>query len=225
MRADPVAPSTVTADVSRQRTRRGLIAAAVLVVLVPLLYVLGNPHNFYDLHIYMRAMHWWADGHPLYDYVQPDRLQGALYFTYPPLTALLLRPFAALPLGATVTIFTAFTMAALLVTTWWLVKPVADRRGIPHWLALGVSVPLVFALESTRETITFGQINMLLVVLVLADLLIAVPKGSRWSGVGIGLATALKLYPGIFIVYLLVTRRWRAAITAGATAAVATLLA
>ena len=60
---------------------------------------------------------------------------------------------------------------------------------------------------------------MLLVVLILADLLFAVPRNSRWAGVGIGLATALKLFPGIFIVYLLVTRRWRAAAVSAATAA------
>ncbi|ASW57478.1 hypothetical protein CIK06_06325 [Plantactinospora sp. KBS50] len=169
-------------------------------------------------------MHWWSGGHPLYDYVQPDFLQGALYFTYPPLTALLLRPFAAIPLGATVVIFTILTALAVLVTTWWLVAPIAERRGWPRWLALGVAIPLAFAVESTRETITFGQINMLLVVLVLADLLLAVPRGSRWSGVGVGLAAAIKLYPGIFIVYLLASRRWRAAATASATAAGVTLL-
>jgi alpha-1,2-mannosyltransferase len=87
-----------------------------------------------------------------------------------------------------------------------------------------VAVLLVFTVESTRETITFGQINMLLVVLILADLLFAVPQGRRWAGVGVGLATALKLFPGVFIVYLLATRRWRAAVAASATAALATLL-
>ena len=50
-------------------------------------------------------------------------------------------------------------------------------------------------------------------------------RGSRWAGVGIGLATAIKLTPGIFIVYLLVTGRWRAAAVATGTAAAATLLA
>ncbi|MEH1127622.1 glycosyltransferase family 87 protein [Micromonospora sp. CPCC 206061] len=185
----------------------------------------GNRHDFFDLRIYMSAMRWWADGNPLYDYAQPDRVQGELYFTYPPFAALLLRPFAELPLGATFAIFTVGSAIAVAVTTWWLVAPVAERRGLPRWYAAGLAIPLVFAIEPTRETITFGQINMLLIVLILADLLIAVPRNSRWAGVGIGLATALKLFPGIFIVYLLVTRRWRAAITASAAAAVATLLA
>ena len=197
----------------------------VLTAVVPVLYLLASPHNFFDLHIYMSAMRWWAEGNPLYDYVQPDRVQGELYFTYPPFAALLLRPFASLRLGATVVIFTVFTVVAVVATTWWLVTPVADRHRVSRWFAIGLAVPVVFAVESIRETITFGQINMLLVVLILADLLIAVPRRSRWAGVGIGLATALKLFPGIFIVYLLVSRRWRAAVVASAAAAGATLLA
>jgi alpha-1,2-mannosyltransferase len=111
------------------------------------------------------------------------------------------------------------------VTTWWLVGPLARARGWPHWYAAGLAIPLVFLIEPTRETITFGQINMLLIVLIVGDLLFAVPRNWRLAGAGIGLATALKLFPGIFIVYLLVTRRWRAAVVASATAAGATLLA
>jgi alpha-1,2-mannosyltransferase len=185
----------------------------------------GDKHNFFDLRIYVSAMRWWANGHALYDYAQPDRVQGKLYFTYPPFTAILLRPFAAVPIGFTIALFTAGTAIALAVTTWWLVAPLAARYGWPRWFAAGLAIPLVFVIEPTRETFTLGQINMLLIVLILADLLFAVPAGWRWAGVGVGLATALKLFPGIFIVYLLVTRRWRAAAVASATAASATLLA
>jgi alpha-1,2-mannosyltransferase len=206
---------------------RRRVAAVVAVSAGSVAFILlwGLDRNFFDLKIYMRAMDWWAAGNPLYDYVQPDRVQGELYFTYPPLSALLLRPFGALPLGLTIAIFTVFTAAAIALTTWWLIKPVAERRDLPLWYAAGLAIPLALLVEPSRETISFGQINMVLVVLILADLLFAVPRNSRWAGVGIGLATALKLFPGIFIVYLIVTRRWRAAAVSAATAAGATLLA
>jgi alpha-1,2-mannosyltransferase len=204
--------------------RIGLVAALTAAVLAAL-WAYGNRHDFFDLRIYVSAMRWWADGNDLYDYAQPDRVQGELYFTYPPFAALLLRPFAALPLGATIAIFTVGTVAAIVVTTWWVVAPLAEARGWPRWFAAGLAVPLVLLIEPTRETITFGQINMLLILLVVGDLLIAVPRNWRLAGAGIGLATALKLFPGIFIVYLLVARRWRAAIVASAVAAGATLLA
>ncbi|NES16845.1 MULTISPECIES: glycosyltransferase family 87 protein [Micromonospora] len=225
MPAEPVAPPAITEDDPGGRTARRLVTVVAIAAVLPALYWPGRVHNFFDLKIYMRAMDWWAAGHPLYDYVQPDRVQGALYFTYPPFAALLLRPFALLPLGATVVIFTGLTLLGVVVTTRWLVTPVVERHDLPRLFTLTVAVLLVFAVESTRETITFGQINMLLVVLILTDLLFAVPGGRRWAGVGVGLATALKLFPGIFILYLLATRRWRAAVVASATATVATLLA
>ncbi|MEV4659285.1 glycosyltransferase 87 family protein [Micromonospora sp. NPDC049301] len=225
MPAEPVAPPAVTDDDPGGRTVRRLVAVVALIAVLPALYLPGLVHNFFDLKIYMSAMDWWTAGNPLYDYVQPDRVQGELYFTYPPFSALLLWPFGLIRLGATVTIFTVLTVLAVVVTTRWLLTPVIARHHLPRAFTLTIGVLLVLAVESTRETITFGQINMLLVVLILADLLFAVPQARRWAGVGIGLATALKLFPGIFIVYLLATRRWRAAVVASATAAAATLLA
>ncbi|MEV0398144.1 glycosyltransferase 87 family protein [Polymorphospora rubra] len=223
--APPTAPIRVDDTAGGGRTVRRIAAvAAVTAAVAAFLAWYGNRHDFFDLRIYMSAMRWWNEGNPLYDYRQPDPVQGELYFTYPPFTALLLRPFAALPLGATFAIFSILTLVAVAVTTWWLVGPAADRRDLPRWFAAGLAVPLALAIEPSRETLAFGQINMLLIVLILADLLFAVPRNSRWAGVGIGLATALKLFPGIFIVFLLVTRRWRAALVASVTAAVATLL-
>ncbi|GAA0796976.1 glycosyltransferase family 87 protein [Spirilliplanes yamanashiensis] len=200
--------------------RRVAAVAAVTAVCAAALFWYGDRHNYYDLRIYVSAIRWWTDGNPLYDYTQPDRVQGLLYFTYPPLAAVLMWPLAQLPLGAVIAVFTLGTVVAVFVTTWWLIRPAP----VPAWFALGVAVPPLFLLEPIRETVTFGQINMLLIVLILADLLIGVPRQARWTGAGIGLATALKLYPGIFILHLLATRRWRAAATAAATAAGVTLL-
>ncbi|PZV91500.1 alpha-1,2-mannosyltransferase [Micromonospora phaseoli] len=225
MPAEPATPSSVDLDDPGSQTARRVVGVLALATVIPVLYLPGTIHNFFDLKIYMKAMDWWAAGNPLYDYAQPDRVQGELFFTYPPFAALLLLPFAALKLGATVVIFTGLTLLGVAVTTKWLLDPVIRRHRLPQLFTLAVGVLSVLAVESTRETITFGQINMLLVVLILADLLFAVPRGSRWAGVGIGLAAALKLFPAIFVVYLLASRRWRAAVVAGATAAGATLLA
>lgn len=176
-------------------------------------------HRFYDLKIYMSALDWWTSGKDLYTYVQPDFLQGHLYFTYPPFAAGLLLPFSFLPLGVVQALFLATTIAAVIVTTMWIIKSLE----LPAWIVFP-SVPLILAIEPMRDTLTLGQINLLLVFLILLDLLVLRSKDSKWTGIGIGLATAIKLTPGIFIVYLLVTRQWRAAFTAMGAAAGATLL-
>ena len=79
-------------------------------------------------------------------------------------------------------------------------------------------MPIWFAFD-------FGQINFLLWALIVFDLAVLAPRHSRFLGVGIGLATAIKLVPGIFILYLLISGRRRGTIVAAATAAVATLIA
>ncbi len=204
-----------------QRMARFAVFALILALSGWVFYELYNVgHRFFDLKIYMSALDWWTSGHDLYDYAQPDFLQGALYFTYPPFAALLLLPFSFLPLGLVEVLFTIGTVAATVVTTIWIFRSLKlDYR----WILS--AVPLILVIEPMRETIPLGQINMLLVLLVLLDLLVLGPRHSRWMGIGIGLATAIKLLPGIFIVYLLLTRQWRAAITSAVTAAAATVIA
>jgi alpha-1,2-mannosyltransferase len=212
---------------ARQRRRTawrvaGVGALAVLSLLYASVWVV-RPfwHGGFDLSVYRGAMVWWWNGHPLYAYHLGHTPFG---FTYPTFAALCMLPMAFV--GATVaTAITAVGCAvAIVVTTWWLVAPVARRHGWSPWWSTAIAVPLVFAMDPVRETVGYLQVNLFLAVLVLADVL-ALRRGRRWAGVGIGLATAIKLTPGLFIIYLVITRRWRAAITATATFAAATLVA
>jgi alpha-1,2-mannosyltransferase len=213
---------------STQRSRTAVRVAVVVVIALAATaaqWGYGNRHDFADLRIYYKAVHWWAQGRPLYDFAVPDPVQGHLGFTYPPFAALMMYPMAWISLFHTVEVMWVASALAVVITTIWLVVPVADRHGWPRWFAVCLALPLVTVLEPVRETITFGQINLLLALLVLVDLLVLAPRGSRFTGVGIGLAAAIKLTPAIFIVYLLVSRRYRAAAVASGTAVVATLAA
>jgi alpha-1,2-mannosyltransferase len=75
--------------------------------------------------------------------------------------------------------------------------------------------------------LSFGQVNLVLVALVLVDATTRVQVAGRTlpRGIGIGLAAAIKLVPLIFVPFLLVTRQFRAAATAVVTAGVCTLAA
>ena len=185
----------------------------------------GNRHDYFDLRIYYHAMHWWASGHPLYAYTFPDLVSGPLGFTYPPFAAVVMYPMAWLTIGQTIALMWIVDAVCLVATTVWVVAPAARRHGWPIWFAICLAIPLITALEPIRETVTFGQINLVLVALILGDLLVLVRRGSRLAGVGIGLATAIKLVPGVFLIYLLLTGRRRAAATGAGAAIGATLLA
>jgi alpha-1,2-mannosyltransferase len=216
---------TSTTSPRRANARRLILVAGVTAAVVAAQLWYGNRHHFLDLRIYVNAMRWWASGHPLYEFAHDDPIQGRLGFTYPPFAALVLTPLGALGFRASVVLFVVGTALAVAVTSFWLVRPIARRHGIPLWFACALALPLISTLEPIRETVTFGQINMLLVLLVLTDLLIVAPRWPHLTGIGIGIAAAIKLTPAIFIVYLLITRRWRAALTATATAAAATMIA
>jgi alpha-1,2-mannosyltransferase len=164
---------------------------------------------------------WWLDGRPLYDFLRPHTEKG---FTYPPFAVLVLLPLALGTETTATVLMTAVSGVLVVLTTWWLIRPVAERHGWLRWVAVGAAVPVVLALEPVRETLGWGQIDLVIAALVLADV-VALGRGSRWAGIGIGLATAIKVTPGLFVVYLAATRRWRAAAVAGGTFAAATMLA
>ncbi|GHJ09539.1 membrane protein [Micromonospora humidisoli] len=207
-----------------RRTTGQVVAVVVLAVAVAaFLSVAAVRHGFFDLKVYYGALTFWVHDHgEIYDYLKPGTQYG---FTYPPFAALVMLPMAYLPWPVAITVSVAATVVVSAVLVWWLLDPVARRAGWTRWFVLAVALCLAAAFEPMRETVNFGQVNMLLLFLVAVDLLRLLPAGNRWAGVGIGLATAIKLTPGVFIVYLLVTRRFRAAGTAVAAAAAATLLA
>ena len=71
------------------------------------------------------------------------------------------------------------------------------------------------ALDPVYQTLFLGQINLILLALILTDVW-RVSRG-RDAGIGVGIAAAIKLTPAIFIVFFLLARRTKAAVIAAAT--------
>lgn len=209
--------------IERAARKEVAIVAGLTVAVGAFVAVFAARHGFFDLKVYYGAVNYWIHDHGmLYDFLKPNSKYG---FTYPPFAAIAMVPMAVVPWALAIVISVGLSLAATYALLRWLVLPVAVRERWTPWFALAVAFLLIVAFEPYRETITFGQVNLLLMVLVGVDLLVGIAGGRRWAGVGIGLATAIKLTPGVFILYLLVTRRWRAALVAAGTATVATLAA
>lgn len=224
----------------RGRTNRqiGLVVAVTVVSLIAS-QIFGRRYTFFDMKIYHGAVEWWTSGGPLYEYASPT---SGLGFTYPPFAAVSMLPMALTSAVAAGWINAIASVVALALVLMVLLPPIADRLGWPRWVALGVALPLALAIEPSRETIGFGQVNLLLFGLVMADMValrwrangpprVAASALGRfwysgaWAGAGIGLATAVKVTPGLFIVYLLVSRQWRTAAVATGSAAAASVFA
>ena len=72
--------------------------------------------------------------------------------------------------------------------------------------------PAVIYLEPIAANFAFGQINVVLMTLVIAD---CVPRRTPWPrGLLLGVAIALKLTPAVFLLYFVLRRDGRAALTA-----------
>ncbi|MCU1612515.1 MAG: Alpha,2-mannosyltransferase [Frankiales bacterium] len=213
----------------RRVVRAGLRVAVVCAVTAGVWFYLtrvlvlhlGYWHGGFDLKVYRGAVQWWLDGRPLYTF---HRNQTHFGFTYPPFAALTMLPLAWVGEALAIQLDVAVSLLLVVLLSWWLMRPLADRHGRPRWFLVALAVPLIYAMEPVRETIGYGQVNLYIVALVVVDL-IAIRRGRAWAGVGIGLATAIKLTPGLFILYLALTGRRRPTVVAVGTSVGATLLA
>lgn len=183
--------------------------------------VLNEPHNAFriDVFVYRGGVEAIQAGRPLYEPVY-----GPLYFVYPPFAALLFWPMAWL----NDTLLSAAMITLNLMLVIWTVGVIArEARGagtiITRGAAACLGIGFTFLLVPLADTLWLGQINIVLMALVVADL-IAASRGRRWAGIAIGIAAGIKLTPLLFVVLLLWGRRWRAAALASGTFAVTVLL-
>lgn len=186
-----------------------------------------------DIDVYRMGGRAWLDGDSLYsDGVLFDTLAGlSLPFTYPPLAAALFSPFAMLSLDAASTTVTVITFALLVVTTLIVLTRlrVWERSRIDApawvrrcWLAAAIVAPAAIYLEPIRSNFEFGQINVVLMTLVIAD---CVPRRTPWPrGLLLGVAIAFKLTPAVFLLYFLLRRDTRALLVSVGSAMFATAI-
>jgi alpha-1,2-mannosyltransferase len=186
-------------------------------------YAFRGRARFVDLHVYRLGGEAVLHGGFLYGL----RFHG-LPFTYPPFAAVLFSVPAALPFPVSAVLLAGASVMALPVVLYLALRlPGLGSAGLSSAAAWRVALLAGAAavwLEPVRTTLGYGQIDLLLALLVLYDLAIAVRMPGRWPGAAIGLAAGIKLTPAIFIVYLFLTRRYRAGWTAVVTFAATVLV-
>jgi hypothetical protein len=191
----------------------GAVGYAYLVLTVSA----GNGTLGYDFKAYDFAVDRLLAGQSMYDPNATTIGQFGL-FLYPPPFAILVLPFALLPAGLDVTVWTLGLIAATVAAVALL--PVSQRTRFAVLLLAALSWPVVYSIK-------LGQVGPILLLLF--------AMGWRWLdrpwpfGVAAGLGTVIKLQPALLIGWAVVTGRRRAALIAfgvvAALAVVATLVA
>jgi alpha-1,2-mannosyltransferase len=163
-----------------------------------------------DASVYRGAAVAFLSGKPVYDITYAAGSQ--MPYTYPPVSLLTFAPLAHMSLHRGVVVLAMLTVLTTMVTIWCALGLAGFQRSAGRVGITAAVTGLVLWFEPYLGTFYFGQINTMLMALVVVDF--ALPDRWRGKGVLIGVAAALKLTPGIFILYLLVTRRFRMAFTA-----------
>ena len=184
------------------RQRPGAAPVAILSLAVAASVAGAIRGGFKDLIVYQYAGQWLLDGRPVYDLRDPV---NDLPFTYPPFGAVAAVPLALLPAWLAAALWTGASVAALAGVV------VVVRRALGHatsgWLVAAITLGAL-ALEPVWQTLTFGQVNLVLMLAVFVDLL---HPERRLSGVLVGIAAGLKLTPLVFVVLLVLVGRRTAA--------------
>jgi hypothetical protein len=227
VRAEPAAAAKATAATGpRQRGPRWLLPAGALLLAGVLAVYLADLVSHLSYMAAMRDLAVYRDGglivrhvppaydahrsSPLYDWTG----QNGVQFTYPPFAAVVFAVASVLSWTAMRWAMTLASLAALGLSLWLVFGALGyrDRPAIRLGATLGTSA-LALATEPVQQTLGLGQVNLLLMLLIVADLLTGgalVPEGRTrwWHGIGIGIAAGVKLTPLIFIPYLLLIRKY-----------------
>lgn len=175
-----------------------------------------------DLAVYRAAGRAVVHGHSVFGSYVHDQLRFPLPFIYPPFAALLAAPFSWLTERTANVAWTAVTVVVLAAVVRVCFAPLVRRFGRAAPLALVLTLLAVAALSPVEEHLRFGQVGIPLMACCVFDCMIEHPRWPR--GLLVGFAAAVKLVPAIFIPYLWLSGRRRAAGVATATFAALTLI-
>ncbi len=188
----------------------------LLAMVVAVAFVLvWSRDGLIDLRVYRTGGEAWLADVRLYADQFPKPLDGpALPFTYPPVAAALFSVLALVPWPAAVVGWTVAGLTLLTVACVVSARHAFGPGPAAAMAGLGVAaVSLLF--EPVRATLDFGQINLVILGLVVADCLL--PRTPWPRGALIGLAAAIKLTPAFFVLFFLPRRQWRPVLTAFAS--------
>src|SRR5215469_7277217 len=202
-------------------SRTLLIAGGIVAAVAAVAYLVAlatHPWNSllngFDLRVYLGGAHE-ALHHAASLYTWHYRNDLGIQFTYTPFAAVLFAAGLGVPFKALMGLVSLASTFALAATVWIAFRELGWRSMASRAGATLLVSGLAFWTEPVQRALYLGQVELVLMAVVVWDM--CQPEHRRWKGAAIGVAAGIKLVPGLFIVYLLVTRRIRAAcVAAGA---------
>lgn len=196
-----------------------LLWGVVLVVFALYLRSAGT-HDQVDFGVYRAGGKAILSGSDLYALRAPH---SGLPFTYPPASAALFALLAWMPLRFGQVLWMATSLVALCLLVRLTLRRYAGGIASTSTTVMLIVLIVVARSDVVQVNLNFGQINVLIGLLAVADLCDVLPRVPR--GVMIGIAAALKLTPLFLVAYFVAVRRYRAAAAVACTFAAVSALA
>ncbi|MDF5821325.1 glycosyltransferase 87 family protein [Corynebacterium felinum] len=196
----------------------GRVGASISTMWVPALIIISctwvlTGRYMVDLDVYRLGAHALLDGDNLYHQVYRT-LEAPLPFTYPPFAALVFSPLAWLGLPIATPLFTCVSLLSLYASIRIVARSYPTLTLFTHpWGKVGLFV-LALCTGAVHSTLLYGQINLVLLLFVVYGCLGCAPhtRARLIGGVLVGIAAAIKLTPGFFVLYFLARRNYAAII-------------
>lgn len=165
-----------------------------------------------DLAVYRQAGYDLIHSIPLYTSQFGIRLNVRLGYVYPPIASVLFVPFALISMNLTKWIWTILSILELVVVARIsFARFLGDQKNYKYsYLFLITS--LVIWVSPMYNNLIYGQIDILVLTLILVDLVYLNENcRPKWlpEGILIGVAAAIKLVPALFFIYFLIIRDFK----------------
>ncbi|MFC7342574.1 glycosyltransferase 87 family protein [Saccharopolyspora griseoalba] len=206
--------------VERLREQRSLLLAIAFAELLAVVMVSTiNTHDHIDGEVYRLGAQALLRGEDLYHGLPTTESGLNLPFIYPPFAAMIFAPLALVPKSISTAVIMLVSHVALLISLYVVLREsmfLRAHRDKVMLVAIAV-LPLTTISEPIMETITYAQINLVLMALVVVDCLWRVNGTKKLPyprGLLIGIAAGIKLTPLVFLLLPLLRRDFRMIITA-----------
>ncbi|MBI3407731.1 MAG: DUF2029 domain-containing protein [Planctomycetes bacterium] len=145
----------------------------------------------------------------LHDFTKGENIWEKHNFPCPPIMALILAPLTLVPHGMAAVIWFTVKAAMALACIYLVFAMVEDsERPFPFW---GKVLTLILSARAFQGDLVHGNVNLLILMLVIAALFAFTRGRDVTAGLTLGLAIACKLTPALFVPYFLWKRAWRTA--------------
>ena len=127
-------------------------------------------------------------------------------YNYPPLTNTLYLPLVLLPYHVSQALFIMLSFISVFIIVYFSMKLSQLKLNFEMYITV---VSLVLLSFPTKFTLTLGQINLIILLLITTAFYFFKKNKDMHSGIFLGIATLIKIFPCFLILFFIKEKKWK----------------